>query len=199
MKEIENFEIKLYDIINFYIDKKYRGKFIIDIVWEDFKLFYKGTLLEVFTLQERKRIIDQATTKAWFINLDNLDKIEETIDENKLGILESWVVSLWVLGIIDIVSEEIEPQLERKEVDLFIDILKKNSPVKTGELRRSWRIKFFSGLRAEIENTVWYVWYVNDGTSRIRAQRFIEKSRREFKSRGIREREINKKIEVSYI
>lgn len=63
-----------------------------------------------------------------------------------------------------------------KEVEGYaLEVLQKNSPVRTGRLRNSWLVK--TGDRTiRIRNTAYYAGFPNYGTRRIKAQLFLEKS-----------------------
>jgi len=63
----------------------------------------------------------------------------------------------------------------KKEGEKLLKQIRQQTPVKTWKLRRGWKWSL-SGRFYTIRNNVPYLTYVNNGTSRQRAQRFIQKA-----------------------
>lgn len=78
----------------------------------------------------------------------------------------------------------------------FNTLVKKESPRRTGLLKKSWRLnkKELNKNKVSIVNNIYYTKFVNYWTNKIKAQNFIKKSIEKNKKKFIRilKKELNK-------
>lgn len=109
-----------------------------------------------------------------------LTKLNRQVGSRLKGLKESLELLFFELGAT---AEEIKEVFALESETLFATIVHR-TPVKTGNLKKSWNKESAEGdlaYRVQIENGVYYLRFVENGTSRQAPKGFIRISVSEFK------------------
>ncbi len=77
-------------------------------------------------------------------------------------------------------GEPRDRELNRILARVMLNLLRQTTPVRTGKLRRGWRITEVNGQSFTLENDVFYGVYVDQGTATISPRRFTKKAADEW-------------------